>query len=657
MSRYTSLSDRLSRLDLDVLAAAVGALLGLALLPLQLLSSQIFIVTLPVVLLVGSLLYLLAARASGTNDGLPQFSPAAQRGLVGVVFLGLGGMVAAAALGGERTIVFLDLAGVVGVALLAQTLFADERHLDPAVLLVELVAFTAVLRFAATYTTPGYVGVDIWSHTTFVEQILAADALGAIQESKYYASPLYHLLTVATATMGGLSVRNALYLSLGVAMLVAPLFVYGTARLFVPARWALAAGVLYAVADQAIRWGIHLIPTSLGLLFFLACLYSLVRVTHASERWRGFVLLAFFSTAIVLTHQLSSFIMLVLLGGGLVAQVLLRFDLFTDDSEPLAFVGSAAGPVNIAGLVVFDLGLILFTWSLTPYKGDTFLETVLNYLYINLLQAGFLEGVSSGAGGASAAGAQESQQLLATVSTYVTELGFLLLIFAGFVGCLALLNRARASQSTYALVVAITAMLFVVLGLPLFGIENFVPGRWIAFLYAPLAVVGVLGLRHLAVRTPTKVAVVVLLLFVAVYPNVMVLSNDGAMDNPVFPGQHERLSYNEQELAALETVGDLKPPDSSESELYTDDPYGTVWERTDTHPAEPLPARDGRVIPQEFTVYRSYQSEHASYFEANATGETAGRAVNLDPPKEQVCPPAANHVYANGQVTACTLPN
>jgi hypothetical protein len=576
------------------------------------------------------------------------------RVLVGVVFLGLGGMVVTAALAGGRNIIFMDLAGLVGAVMVGQVLLADDRHVRAPVLLAELVLFTLVLRFAALYTAPGFIGIDVWSHTTFVEQILAADSLSAISDNKYYASPLYHLLTVSAATMADLTVRNALYLSLGLAMVVAPLFVYGTARLFVPLRWAFVAGVLYAVADQAIRWGVHLIPTSLGLLFFLACLYSLVRVTHASDRWRGFGLLVLFSTAIIVTHQLSSFIMLVLLGAGLVAQVLLRFDIFAGESEPLAFGGSAAGPVNIAGLVVFDFGLIIFTWSLTPYQGDTFLETVLNYFYVNLLQAGFLRDVNSGAGGASQAGGEASQQFLATVSTYVTELGFLLLIFAGFVGCLALLNRSRASQSTYALVVAITAMLFVVLGLPLFGIENFVPGRWIGFLYALLAVVGVLGLRYLSVRLPTKAAVVLLLLFVAVYPNVMVLSNDGAMDNPAFPNQHERLSYTEQELAALETVGDLRSPNASDGELYTDDPYGAIWERTDTYPAEPLPARNGRVLPQEFTVYRSYQSEHASYFERN---ETTGTAVNLDPPKQEVCPRSMDYIYTNGQVTACTLPN
>ncbi|WP_231512972.1 glycosyltransferase family 39 protein [Haloferax mediterranei] len=513
--------------------------------------------------------------------------------------------------------------------------------------------YSFVVRFAALYTTTGYVGIDVWSHTTFVEMILQADSLSAINDNKYYASPLFHLLASSSTHLLSLSLRNALYLSLGIVMPLVSLFVYGTARLLVPLRWALAAAALYAMGDQVVRWGIHLIPTSMGLLFFLACMYSLVRVMHASDRWRDFGLLVLFSTTVILTHQVSSFIMLVLLCFGFVAQVLLQLDFFTEEPDPLSLTGGGSTPVNLAGLVGFNIGLIVFTWSLTPYKGDTFLETVLSYFYVNLFNAGFLSGVSGSGGSTGASGTAQSTgpTFLSQVSTYVTEAGFLLLIFAGVIGCLTVLRRSRATQTTYCFVGSIIAMMFVVLGLPLFGIENFVPGRWIGFLYALLAIIGVVGFRHLADRTSLKVIGVVLLLFVLLYPNVMIMSNDGAMDSPVFPNQHERLSYTDPELAAVETFGAARPTRKG-AKLYTDLPYGTVWERTEAYPAEALPMKRGRPISQGIMVYRTYQSEHASYFMNNATGTVQ----NYNPPKTAVCPPTTNYVYSNGHVTICTLP-
>jgi hypothetical protein len=653
MNPISSIHGRLRHAELDVLVAFIGLALAIVMFPLRFLSSQIFIVTLPPILGVGCLLYLAAARGTKTTDGLPTLTPSATRLLSVGVLLGLAAMVFLAALQGQRSILFMDIGGVVGVLLLGQILLAPDEELRPGVFLAQVIVFSFVVRFAALYTTTGYVGIDIWSHTTFIEMILRTDSLSAISEIKYYASPLYHLLAATSTHLLGLSLRNALYLSLGVVMPLIPLFVYGTARLLVPLRWSLAAAALYAMGDQVIRWGIHLIPTSMGLLFFLACMYSLVRITHASERWRDFSLLVLFSTAIILTHQVSSFIMLVLLFAGLAAQILLQFDFFTEEPDALSFTGGGSNPVNLIGLVGFNLGLIVFTWSLTPYKGDTFLETVLSYLYVNLFNAGFLTGVSGSGGseGASGVAGGGGQTFLSQLSTYVTEAGFLLLILAGVLGCLTVLKRSRATQTTYTFVGAIVAMLFVVLGLPLFGIESFVPGRWIGFLYALLAIIGVLGFRHLANRTSLKVAGVVLLMLVLVYPNVMIMSNDGAMDSPVFSDQHERLSYTDQELAAIDTYGDARPTDEG-GEIYTDLPYGTVWERTDAYPAEPLPAEAGRPVLQGTSVYRDYQSESASYF-MNSQTEAA---TNLDPSKTEVCPPTTNYVYANGQVTVCTLP-
>ncbi|WP_396613785.1 hypothetical protein ACH9L7_18085 (plasmid) [Haloferax sp. S1W] len=653
MNPVSTLYDRLQRAELDVLTAVVGLVLAIGLFPLRFLSSQIFIVTLPILLGVGCVLYLLAARGTGTTNGLPTLTPTLTRLLSVSVFFGLAAMVLAAALQGERSILFMDIGGVVGVLLLGQILLSPDEELRPSVLLSQVIVYAFVVRFAALYTTSGYIGIDIWSHTTFVEMVLEADSISAINDIKYYASPLFHLVAAAATHLLNLSLRNALYLSLGVVMPLVPLFVYGTARLLIPLRWSLAAAALYAMGDQVVRWGIHLIPTSMGLLFFLACLYSLVRITHASERWRDFGLLVLFSTAVILTHQVSSFIMLVLLLSGFVAQVLLQFDFFTENPDPLSFRGGGSNPVNLAGLVGFNVGLIVFTWSLTPYKGDTFLETVLSYLYVNLFNAGFLSGVGGSGGSAGASGATGSagQTLFSQLSTYVTEAGFLLLIFAGIVGCLTVLKRSRATQTTYTFVGAIVVMLFVILGLPLFGIESFVPGRWIGFLYALLAIIGVVGFRHLSNRMSLKVVGVVLLLFMLVYPNVMIMSNDGAMDSPVFSDQHERLSYTDQELAAIETFGSARPTGEG-SELYTDLPYGTVWERTNAYPAEPLPAEGNRPIPQGLNAYRSYQSQSASYFEKSES-ETV---QNLDPSKTAVCPTTTNYVYSNGQVTICTLP-
>ncbi|WP_435346635.1 hypothetical protein [Haloarchaeobius sp. HRN-SO-5] len=643
-----TLRERVTGARLDVVGAVLGVLLALGLFPLRFLSSQIYIRTLPIVVGVACGLYLFAVRTDRSRNSVPRFGSGFARFAPTVVCLGLAGMVLLATLSGRRTVSFYDLGALVGTMLFAQVLFLRDRHFHPGVVLTQVVAFGFLVRFAALYTAPGFVGVDVWSHTTYVETMLRDGSLAAISDSKYYASPFYHVLTVAATELYGVSLRNGLYLSLGVVMPLSVLLVYGAAGTLVPPRWAAFAATTYVVADHAVRWGIHVIPTSMGLVFFLALLFSLLHLLQTDTNPRDYALLVLFSTAVILTHQISSFIMLVLLGTGLVGQVLVQFDFFDEPAPNTPFLYQLSEPVSLVGVLAFDVGLITFMWSLTPYRGDTFLETVVNYLYVTLVSsAGFMNGVTSdGSGSAAAGGGSVGSQFVAELVTYLDTLGFLLLLCATIVGSLVVLRRRRANHATFTLVIAVVVMLVFVLGLPLFNVDNFVPGRWFAFLYAPMALLSALGLRHLGRSLDTRTVVPVLLVFVLVFPGVMLVSSDGTPDSPVFETQHERLSYTETELTAVQTLDDVLAEESGP--IYTDHPYATVFVRTEAHEAEAIRLQDGRAVPDGPLLYREYQSDGGSFFRI---GEGAGIR---NPDRGDVCLDSANHVYANGDVRLCT---
>jgi uncharacterized membrane protein len=641
----------LDRRRFDVVGAVVGLVLAALLFPLRFLSSQIYIQTLPIVLGVASGLYLLAVRQSRGESGVPRVGPIFARIGPALVFLCLAAMVLVAGLSGERSLHFYDLGGVVGALLFAQVVFLRERDLAPSVILVQVLVFGLVIRFSGLYTAPGFIGIDVWSHVTYAQAIEQENSLAAISESKYFASPLYHLLAVAAARLLDLSLRNGLYLTLGIAVPSVVLLVYGAATMLVSVRWALFAAVAYVVSDHAIRWGIHLIPTSMGLVFFLGVLFGITRILQRNHQPSDYGLLLFFSAATILTHQISSFIMLVVVGSGVLAQLLLKLDVLSSPTASGHHLREVSKPGNLLGPMVFDLGLITFMWSLTPYQGDTFLETVLNYLYVTLFtSAGFLNGVTSDSAGGAAAGGGGGQtaQFIAEVATYVDTLGFLLLLFTTVLGSFAVLRRTRANHATFTLLISVVVMLFFVLGLPLFNIDNFVPGRWFAFLYAPMALLTAVGLRHLSRNVSPRVVVVCLVVFMVLFPSVMLMSSDGTPDSPVFPSQNERLSYTETELTGVQTIGDITA--GRNDTLYTDHPYQTVFIRTDTHEAAPIRLRNGRAVLQGPTVYREYQSDGGSFFRI---GE--GAAIR-NPPRANVCPPTTNHVYANGDVRMCIPP-
>ncbi|WP_252700045.1 hypothetical protein [Natronosalvus vescus] len=648
--------DQLRPFRLDTVAAIAGLALALALLPLRLFASQIYLETVPIVLGTACGLYLLSLYHQGNVTSLPTLPGSVAMTLPTVVLAGISAMIVLPVVQGERTLLFFALSSLVGTLLLVQIVFTDDEVFSAGQILFQLVCFALVFRFTALYVTPGYIGIDIWTHMELANAIHQERSLAAISHDKHFASPLYHLLVVTASFLFEVPLRTALYLSVGLVMPLSILLVYATTNLLVPGRWATLAAALYAFASHVSLWGMHIIPTSLGLVFFLGLVYALIRVMRIEYTLRDFSLLLVLSIAVILTHQVSTFIMLVLLVAAFIAQVTFMigpFGLTRLDTS----VFRAKKPVNLIGLVVFNFGLTIFVWSLTPYREQSFLATVLSFFGQTIEEsAGFLNIASqtdSDSAEQSAAAADPS--LLEQAVPYTDAAGFLLLLGLTFAGCLYVVHRRRAEQSVFTLLLAAAFMLVFVLGLPMFGIRNFIPTRWFAFLFAPMAILGAVGVRLLVRDLNPAFVVACLLLVVLVYPGAMMLAVESNTENPVFSSQHERLAYDESELVAAGSIAQLTgSPDGQDirqdQRLYTDHPYQTLISRTGAYQstmAGTVPT-DG-TADHEYTLYRTTQSSESVYFQ-----DEDGHAQLGTIDRAQLCRPDQATVYTNGDVTLCT---
>jgi hypothetical protein len=662
MSNRTGLIGMARQGRLDIIAGLLGLLLAIGMLPLQLIIQQVYVRTLPIVLGVASILYLLGARNESPGQ-VATFSRSAARILPNLVIIGSAALIAIAALEGARSLLFYDVAAAVGTMLFAQILFVDTDNFSPGLLLFEIVLFALVFRFCALYTTHGYIGIDVWTHMAdWADSILEARSLQPISNRKYWAAPLYHLLVVGSSLLLNVPLRSALYLVIGLAMPISVLLIYGTATFFVDTRWAVFATAAYSVSASVIEWGIHIIPTSLGLIFFLAVFYCLNRMLRIDYKPRDYALVVFFSVAVIFTHQISAFIMLVLVGSGVLAYVGLGLGLF-DLGQPSWSRSPAWESVNLTGLMVFDLGLITFSWAVAPYYNGSFLTIIISYFADTIMNSGFGQNVQPTNVPAKA---MPSTTLMETVVTYLDVIGFLLLMLLTIVGCLYIIRQEVVSHATFTSVVATVVMLVFVLGLPLFGIETFVPGRWYAFLVAPMVVVGAIGLSYLVKNAQPSVVVVVLLLFVVVFPATSLLASPATQDHPPFTHTQTRYGYTEPELAAVHTLGTLAGNKSTE--WVTDHPYGTVFARTDAHDMESGAIVNGRLVGWENDVkhengtitteikdgdtfiYREYQSVGAA-FVSNKYGIAYKPTIEF----QQVCG-GRDILYTNGKVTLCNAP-
>lgn len=627
---------------LDVAGAVLGLILALALLPLRFVASQVHVETLPIVIAAACLLYLLAVRNEGIA-GMGYFSSGVARLLPSVSVFGMAVMVFAAATGG-RSGFFFAVAAVVATLIFAQILLVAEEDFHRGILLGQVLCFGLALRLAGLHATPGYIGVDVWSHVpNWSRKIMESGSLAPIADRKYYASPLFHLLVVSASMLFDVSLRTATHLTIGLAMGLSVVLVYATTSLFTSSRWAVFATALFTASASVIEWGLSLFPTSLGLVFFLGILYCLTRILYTDYGATDFLLVVFFSVAVILTHQISSFIMLVFVGSSLLAKLLLRFE-FLRPERSSAIYFSPQDTVNVTGLLVFDLGLITFMWSLTPYHGASFLETTFNFFHDTVTTSGgFLNLASADA----AAGGGTQPGLLASIVRYTDVLGFLVLFALTILGSLYLLRRQNVSHAGVTAIISVVAMLAFVFGFPLFGVRTFVPGRWFAFIAAPMVVLGAIGLGFLSEEASPRLVLALVLVVVLIFPAVSMTAADAVVDDPVFDSVQTRYGYSERELAAVETIGVIAP--ESELSVHTDHPYATVFVRTEAHEAGEITLVDGAPT-DDTVVWRSYQGTGAAYF-LDGSENPHQPAVS----RAQLCG-GRDVTYTNGDVAMCSTP-
>ncbi|RRJ30484.1 hypothetical protein [Halocatena pleomorpha] len=649
---------------LDIIAGLLGLLAAIAMLPLQLFLDDVYVRTLPIVLGIASLLYLIAARDEYPGD-LPTLSPMLSRLLPPLIVLGSALLILLAGIQGERTLLFYDIAAALGTTLLVTILFVDRDYFSPTMLLFLVVLFGMVFRFAALYTTPGFIGIDIWTHMgNWGPAILESQSLQPISGRKYYAAPLYHLLVVGSSLLLDIPLKMALYLVLGVAMPLSVLLIYSTATFFVRKRWAVFATAIYAMSAAVIEWGIHIIPTSLGLVFFLSVFYSLDRMLRIDYKPRDFGMVVFFSVAVILTHQISAFIMLVFTGSGLLAYFALGLGLF-DIGRPNWERSSTRESVNLTGLLVFDLGLITFMWSLTPQYDGTFLTVMIGY-FGDTLESG---SVGDLAGGTVPPSVAPQPSFMSTIIEYLDVLGFLLMLLLTIVGCYYIIRQENISHAMFTSVVATVLMLIFVFGFPMLGVRTFVPGRWFPFVAAPMAVVAAIGLSYLVNNTNPSVVVIVLLVFILAFPAASFLASDSTQESPPFSETQTRYSYTESEIAAVNVVDTYF--EKNQSMWSTDQPYYTVFERTEARSDEYMQAsmfKNGSVQgwvgtdatgnetlnESETIIYRDYHRKGAANF--NFYYNNASTAHKPSVSFQQTCGDNMNILYSNKKVKICSQP-
>lgn len=649
MSHQNSLSQLFRGEDFDVRLAKVGLVLCLLLFSLRLLAEQILLVVIPVAGASACALYLVTRKQEAMELEQLTYRHEIVGYLPGFVFFGLSFLVVWSRLTGGRSLLTHLVAGAIGTLLLAQIFLLEDSRLNPGLLLGQLLIAAIVIRFSALLGNPGFIGVDIWTHVpVFVEGIVQSGSLNAIADYKYIMAPFYHLNGAIAAIVFD-DARIGVYLTLGVLLAVSSLLIYTTSRLLVPARWALLATALFIFSDQFLRWGIHIIPTSLGLVFFLGALYCLTKLYYRADvRFLGLLLV--FSLAVVFTHQVSTAVMLLVLGVAAVVSLWAAVRRRSTGGIPTTL--RTRGLLGVFGT---SLGITLVSWANTPFSDEfVFLWRMLEVLQETIVgEAGFLNLASAGDGGGGGAGGASADRtgIAAELIPAIEWFGFGLLLAMTVLGSIILLRRSDSAELKLTYLVSFAGMFTVVYGLSLFGIRTFMPGRWLAFMYAPMAIISAFGLYYVSQHASRRVMLVVIVLLACGYPTAMMVTEKATLDSPALDDDYPRFSYTDAEINAAGTIATIRSP-VIESEIGTDHPYRTLYDRVGGFETGDLQIEDGEPVTSSAVVAREYQlSGPATIFD---TAEPPVPRQSNSVLTESICRPTRNHIYTNELVTLCT---
>ena len=330
-------------------------------------------------------------------------------------------------------------------------------------------------RYFSFATIPG---IDTQFHLRLANSILETGGIPAGYDawpiySQYLYTPLWHVLVSSTGVLLDEDSSKTLFFSIVLPfVIIISLFVFLIVKKIVNVQTGLIALLFVNLADMFLVRGLTNINTSslVHCLFFFI-LFCLIQEKNKAI-FSAFILLSIFS--MVITHQLSTFCVLIIFFSLLVSKqvynfLLSRFELRDNEVKKL--------PLNInITLFTFFLVFLVYYWSIIGEGyGTTFFGGMVRRLEGSILQM-FAEYTS----------ACSYVNVFATYdiwSNLLYNLGSNILMGLAVVGLLLWLNHKYISLTRFAYIIAAVSLFAVIYLGTYVGLGHmFIPHRFISFL-------------------------------------------------------------------------------------------------------------------------------------------------------------------------------
>ncbi|AKB76164.1 hypothetical protein MSLAZ_2903 [Methanosarcina lacustris Z-7289] len=402
------------------------------------------------------------------------------------------------------------LAGIIA----SEILYVREGD-GVASILLQIFLLSILIRAGIYYNFPSLMGYDAYFHAGMAKLITETGAIPPIEiSSKYLYYPLAHIFISITQLMGGLDIKDGIFYSIGFANIFSTAGIYLIGKKLEGPQMGLLAALLINLNNHNIVSGItNITPGSLVLCYFIILLYAIFSEKPGLVQ-TGIVLL--FTVLMVLTHQLTTFVVFLALVSILLGKYLHNF---LYGSLPTAAVG--------LNYILFFVICLQTYWMFTYVTPDTsFFEMIIKPL-MEVLKVG--SGYSSDELIAGATANQNSLEVL------ILHISYLALPFFAIGGVLAWFSPRDAKKiDKFSIALVVVILYGFAYGIPLLGMRNFLTSRWFPLIAVFLVLVAasyILNLTSLFGSKKAKMSAIFIIMLL--FSFVMVTTPGINKDNPL----------------------------------------------------------------------------------------------------------------------------
>lgn len=438
-------------------------------------------------------------------------------------------------------------------AIIAVEIFSsrDSHRFWP--IFVKIVILSLVIRGGIYFNYPSIMGYDAYFHTKIADIIMLTGSVPPFEISdKYVYAPIVHTFIASTGLLCQVPVKCAVFLSIGIGSVISTLFLYIIGKNIAGPQIGLLAVLLANLTNDLIVRGItNITADSLVVCYLLVMLYLVLADTiHLNTRDS---LLIFFSLLMIITHQLSTFVVFLILFVLIFTQMVISYIYGThlQKSRPIVY------------LTLFGIAIISYWIGMGYPDGSTFFDRMLGP-FIDVLRAGGEYGSDL-----LVVGRSYEQPLF---DRLILQSSYLILPFFAIGGLL--LWMTPESRKRFSIAVVSATLFVMVYGIPLLGIRNLITSRWMPLLCIFLAILAAAFIwRSVNLMPPDAVKRCSIFLIVFVFAFLMITTPGINKDNPlVSEDTTVRNQFTLSEARAAETTESV-----FEGDTYVDSTFLSAY--------------------------------------------------------------------------------